>query len=446
MNKFLLVGNGAREHSVAEAVCRSQNVKLFAYMSAKNPGIAKLCKESGGEFEIGKIENGEEIVKWAKEKNIELAFPSPDAVIAAGVADVLENVGIEVCAPVKAAARVEWDKNYLRKLMKENDIEGRVEYKHFENAKEIDEYIEKLGEVAIKPVGLTGGKGVKVMGAQLENINEAKKYAKDVIVNSIGGGGGVIVEEKLVGEEFTLMAFCDGKNIAGMPMVQDHKKAYEGDKGENTGGMGSYSGSGKVLPFLQQKDYEEGIGIMKKIMDVMREKEGVRYKGVMYGQFMAGKEGLKVVEINARLGDPEAMNVLPILKTHLIEIFQKIAQGKLGEMEIQWEEKATVVKYLVPDGYPQDSVEASVIIIDEEKLKEAKAEMYYASVNEKEGKIYTGKSRSIAMLGKADTIEYAQKIAEDGCAAVSGPVWHRKDIGTQELVGKREEHMKQLRG
>jgi phosphoribosylamine--glycine ligase len=161
---------------------------------------------------------------------------------------------------------------------------------------------------------------------------------------------------------------------------------------------------------------------------------------------MAGKEGVQVIETNARFGDPEAMNVLALLKASLYDVFDKIADAKLSEIEIDWETSATVVKYLVPNGYPEKSVAAEEIYVDSDVLKDSGAQIYFASVEKKEGKIYSGKSRSVAVLGKADTISNAEKIAEVGCTALTGPLWHRGDIGTAELIEKRITHMKQLRG
>ena len=238
------------------------------------------------------------------------------------------------------------------------------------------------------------------------------------------------------------MAFCDGKTVVGMPMVQDHKRAYEKDEGPNTGGMGSYSDSMKVLPFLLQSDYDDAMSIMQKIENIMRE-QGKDYVGIMYGGFIATANGVYVIEINSRFGDPEAMNVLEVLETDLYSIFDAMSKCKLQD-DIKWEAKATVVKYLVPEGYPGASVDAAPIEIDESKL--GTAQLYYASVNEKEGVIYSGKSRSIAVCAKADTIYDAEKIASSACDAVSGKLWYRADIGTKPLIDVRFEHMKNLRG
>jgi len=232
----------------------------------------------------------------------------------------------------------------------------------------------------------------------------------------------------------------------GMPAVQDHKRAYEGDIGPNTGGMGSYSEKGYFLPFMTEKDYKEGLEIMKQTLSAVKEDTGIAYKGFLYGQFILTADGIRLIEFNARLGDPEAMNVLSILKTDFVDVLQGIVDGNLGEKEIEFENKATVCKYLVPEGYPDNPAKGSEIHVDEGGVKDSGALMYYASVDEKDGKLLTSGSRSIGLVGIADSITEAEKIAESATIFVRGPVIHRKDIGTERLIQKKLEHMRELRG
>ena len=261
-------------------------------------------------------------------------------------------------------------------------------------------------------------------------------YVKDVLRKDKQ----VLIEEKLNGEEFTLQAFSDGTRIAAMPPVQDHKRAFINDEGENTGGMGSYS-SGDALPFLLEHDIEEGKKIIQSTIHAM--KKIAPFKGVLYGQFMATKDGVKIIEFNARFGDPEAINVLALLESSLPQTLLSIADGQLDPPKFSQE--CTVVKYLVPDGYPSNPKTDAEVSINEGALEQSQAKLYYASVYEKEGKVLTTSSRAFAVLGKGDSLAQAEKIAEQGCSCITGSVWHRLDIGTQKLIEKRITHMQDIR-
>lgn len=426
--KVLIVGNGAREHVIAEAVAK--DAELYALMSKKNPAMAELSKK----YWICDIENPDEVRKTLEGEKFDIGFSSPDGTLAAGISDVLAGFCSGVASPGKNASRIEWDKAYARNLMKNHSIPGLPAFAVIESEDEAREFIKEIGEVAVKPVGLTGGKGVKIMGEHLKGDEETVAYIKTLIEKD----GSVVLEERLKGEEFTYQAFCDGKNVALMPPVQDHKRAFEGDEGPNTGGMGSYS-TGENLPFLEKKDLEEGGEIIRKTIEAM-EKEGNPFRGILYGQFMITSKGTKVIEFNARFGDPEAMNVVPLVKGSFTGILKQMSEGNLGNVE--FENKNTVVKYLVPEGYPGNSKKDAEVSVS----GGGDAKVYYASVYEKNGKIYTTGSRAFGILGIADTLEDAEKTAEEGCKNATGPMWYRKDIGTKELIEKRIKHMKELRG
>jgi len=444
MGSFLLIGNGAREHAIAESICRNDEVRLFAFISANNPGIAALVKKSGGSLAIGDIHSPPAVVAFAKKCSPALSFPSPDAVLAAGVTDALQSAGFACASPTKEAARLEWDKSYARELLKDFKVPGAPKFGIFDNEKEAASFIDSLGgNVAVKPSGLTGGKGVKVTGYQLKDGAEAKSYAKELLQVKHSGIPSIVIEEKLEGEEFSLQAFSDGKKIYGMPLVQDHKRAYEGDVGPNTGGMGSYSDANHLLPFLKKEHQSAALSIMQKTIEAFKKKTGKPFIGILYGGFMVTHEGVKLIEYNARFGDPEAMNVLSILESDLYGVFEQMASGKISSSPA-FEKKATVCKYLVPEGYPGKSITGQPLEIDYQKIANLKTNLFYAAVNEKEGVIYTQSSRSIGLVGIADTIEEAEKTAEGACYAVSGKIWHRSDIGTPALLQRRIDHMKKL--
>jgi len=301
-------------------------------------------------------------------------------------------------------------------------------------------------QVAIKPIGLTGGKGVRVAGDHFNGIDEALSYVKEVIDNKIGGAAKVLIEEKAVGEEFTLQAFSDGSNIVTLPAVQDHKRLLPGDRGPNTGGMGSYSCANGLLPFLSQSNYEDGVSILQNIVDALN-KEGCKYIGPIYGQFILTSEGAKIIEVNARFGDPENMNVLPLLKTDFIDLCNYMLDGTLSDKKIQFQEKSTVCKYVVPEGYGVKSMIGEKIEVGEEFVKDTGAKLFYASVNKKNDDIFTTSSRSLAVVGIADELSDAEEICEKALIHVKGDhIFIRHDIGTKDLIEKRVDHMNELRG
>jgi phosphoribosylamine--glycine ligase len=435
--KILLVGGGAREHAIAKAL-KKNDVKLFACMHNKNPGIAKLCED----FYLVKEIEIEKIVDYAKTKNIKLCVVGPEAPLEKGIVDELEKNGVSAVGPKKNAAMIETSKSFMRDLMKKYSIPGNVEYNVFDNVDDAKNFVEKTGDVVVKPVGLTGGKGVKIIGEQLKDKTDALNYIREIIENKIGGVPEVVIEEKIVGEEFTLQGFCDGKKIVPMPAVQDHKRAFENNQGPNTGGMGSYSQEDGLLPFLMKNEYENAVGIMQKIVEAMKN-EGREYKGTLYGQFMLSKDGPKVVECNARFGDPEAMNVLPLLKSNFVEICNRIVDGRLSNVSFM--KKATVCKYVVPKGYGIKPIVDRELMVDEKGVEKENAQLFYASVNEKNGKIYTTSSRSLGVLGVADSIESAEVIAEKGLQHISGEIYVRHDIGKKEYIEKKVKRMKTIR-
>lgn len=433
--KVLVVGTGAREHAIADAL--KDDVELYCYMSKVNPGISKIAEfAQGDEGEI------EKVAKFAVDNNIDIAFIGPEAPLGKGIVDELEKNGISCVGPSQSAARIETDKSFMRKLFEDYDIEGSLVYKVFDNYDDVSAFLDDFDrDVVVKPVGLTGGKGVKIVGDHLKDNQEAKEYSKEVIDNAMGGFTQVIIEERLIGEEFTIQAFCDGTHLVPMPAAQDHPHAFEGDVGAITGGMGSYSDKGGLLPFLSQDDYDEAVKIMEATLKAIA-KEAEPYKGILYGQFMLTADGPKLIEYNARFGDPEAMNVLPLLKTPLADVCQAIVDGNLDKVEFN--DKASVCKYIVPDGYPETSHAGETIEVDEKAIEDLGAKVFYAAVGLEDDEIHLSGSRALGIVASGDSIEEAEKIAEKACACIKGNVYHRSDVGTTDLVNKRVEHMKEI--
>ncbi|MBN2457835.1 phosphoribosylamine--glycine ligase [Candidatus Woesearchaeota archaeon] len=433
--RILLVGNAAREHALAEAIKRSKHeTKLYSYMKANNPGIAKFSEE----FKIGSYSDLEAIREFALKNSVEFAVVGPEEPLDKGVVDALEDSGIYAFGPKKNLAQIETSKGYTRELMKEYNIRGNPKFKVFTTMTGIEEFLATLDGFVIKPDGLTGGKGVMVQGEHLITVPEALEYCNSVLKTHPA----VVIEEKLEGEEFSLQCLTDGKTVIATPPVQDHKRAYDGDKGPNTGGMGSYSCENHLLPFLTEKDIREGLEITKDVARALYAETGELYKGVMYAGLITTRNGVKLIEYNARFGDPEAMNVLSLLKTDFVDICKAIIDGKLDKIKVEFSKKATVCKYAVPEGYPENPVKNKKVDINNIPKK---AKVYFASVDNKIDSLYMTGSRAIAVVGVADTLYEAEQIAEMSIKKIKGPVFYRSDIGTKQLISKRIRHMNRLR-
>lgn len=437
MTKVLLIGHGAREHAIADALVRG-GATLRAFMGARNPGITQLCN---GNVKVGPLDNFESMVEFAE--GCDFAVVGPEGPLVVGVSDAFQSAGMPCVGPTIQCAQLEGSKIFTRNLLDEYHIAGNLTYQSFTKFDEADvrTFIRQLGEenYVVKPEGLTGGKGVKVAGEHLGSLEEGLAYAQDIM----RGGAGMVIEERVDGEEFTLQTFVDGTHVLGTPLVQDHKRAYEDDQGPNTGGMGSYSMSDGLLPFVTQAEVEEAMQIMTQTVDAVNQETGETYKGFLYGQFMKTARGIKVIEFNARFGDPEAINVLAVMNSNFVEVCQQVLDGTLtGPLEFSPD--ATVVKYLVPAGYPASPVADQPITIDEEGLMSVPARLYFAAVDDREGTIYTSHSRAIAILGVGGTIELAENLAERGTEFVSGALYHRRDVGTPTLLQKRAKHVESL--
>lgn len=434
---ILLVGSGAREHAIVKALKRSTAVtQLFCVGSHHNPGIALHTEK----YCVGDVCDIDAIVRFAKDHQITLALIGPEAPLEKGLADHLWQHAIPTIGPKQSLARIETSKVFARDLMQKYAIPGSPRYQYFQNLSGVEAFLQQLGDngYVIKADGLMGGKGVKVAGDHLHSLAEAYAFCTTLIQQQHS----FIIEEKLIGEEFSLLCFCDGTHVVFMPAVQDHKRAFVGDQGPNTGGMGSYSDANHSLPFLSEIDIETAQQINAAVIQALTTECEEKYIGILYGSFIATAAGIRVIEFNARFGDPEALNVLAILESDFLTICQTMTTGHLSADAVRFAPLATVCKYAVPEGYPDHPLKNFSVDIDQALSPE---QLYLAAVHQEQNTLIATGSRTAAVVGVADTIFAAEKLAEAAIQMIRGPLLHRADIGTKALIEKRISHMQQLR-
>lgn len=435
--KILIIGSGAREHAILKALDRSAQPKtLYCFGTTVNPGIALLCAH----YAVGDVCDSEAILAKAKFWEIELAIIGPEAPLAEGLADLFWQMDIPTIGPKKELAQIETSKEFARDLMKKYQIAGLPHYQKFNSLDKVEDFLHELGpkNYVIKANGLMGGKGVKVAGEHLHSIAEAKLFCNEIL----GKKQTFIIEEKLIGQEFSFMCFADGKKLIPMPLVQDHKRAYTGDIGPNTGGMGSYSDANHSLPFLIEDEVEQALAINNAVFHALLEECNEPYIGILYGSFIATKKGIFVIEFNARFGDPEALNILPILESDFLDLCQAMISGNLTKAKVQFSNKATVCKYAVPEGYPDNPMKN--FVVDFSRVRD-QTNLFLASVHKSDHMLLAAGSRTAACVGIADDIYAAERIAEHQVSMINGPLFHREDIGTEQLIQHRIAQMTKLR-
>ena len=433
MINVLLVGSGAREVAIARKVKESLfESSLFCIASNTNPQIKKL---SFAYFEQS-LDDVFSMVAIAKKNSVDIAIIGPENPLELGLVDALEKEGVACVGPRKAVAKIETSKAFARNILDSCAPKKNPKRRVFSSLNGCEDFLKQLkGGYVIKYDGLMGGKGVKVSGEHLHSTDDALLYAESIV----DFGGSFLVEEKLLGEEFSLMSFCDGVCCVHMPAVQDHKRAFDGDVGPNTGGMGAYSFGNHSLPFLSEKNVLDAQKTNEKVALELEKQTGQKFRGVLYGGFMLTRSGVKVIEYNARFGDPEALNVLAILETDFIKICQSIICGTLAELEVSFSKKATVCKYVVPAGYPENPAKNFEVFCNTENKN-----LYLAAVQEKDGGVFATGSRTAAFVGTNKDIVVAESLAELGASKIGGNLFHRKDIGTSSLIKSRINHMKEV--
>ncbi|MDC9715189.1 MAG: phosphoribosylamine--glycine ligase [Gammaproteobacteria bacterium] len=437
-DNFLIVGSGGRE--CAFALRLFEDTVLHAFMSHENPTIIECVEKSGGSYIVGNVNDAQQVAKFASENNIDYAFVSADDPLANGVVDAMLDKNIKAVGGTKAATKIEWDKIYSIDMMQKVCPEFNPYYQAIEKEEELQSAIQEFKnrgiEVVVKPQGLTGGKGVKVMPEHLATYDDCIDYASELLEKCPDEK--VLLVEKLKGIEFTIMGITDGENLVVSPASYDYPFRFENDLGAGTGGMGCFTNKEKKLPFMNDKDLRDCRDIIQKIIDEMRN-EGLSFSGVLNGGFFKTKEGIKFMEFNGRFGDPEGLNILTVLKSSFAEVIRDMWHKTLSEKKVHFSKKSSVIKYLVAKEYPQESDEATIFTMDEKAINDMGVNIFFASsIKISDGNYQTlKKSRAIAFGAVADKIEDAGDLVNQAIENfVHADLEYRKDIGSKENLDK----------
>lgn len=409
---ILVIGSGGREHAIVEAISRSPKASKI-YAAPGNAGIAALA-----ECVAIKDTDIEALVEFAKANNVELTVVGPEAALAVGVVDRFREEGLAIFGPTKAAAEIEASKDFAKRLMKKYDV-PTADYATFTDFEEAMAYVRKgTLPTVLKYDGLAAGKGVVIA----QTMEEAEATLRDMLLDTKFGEGRVVIEEFLTGEEFSLMCFVAGNKICPMSVAQDHKRAYDNDEGPNTGGMGAYT----ELPFITEEDHAYTMtNIMQRVADAMVA-EGTPFTGVLYGGLMKTPQGIKVIEFNARFGDPETEVVLPRLKSDAVDLFMAVANNEQPVAE--WSEGATLGIVLASKGYP-GSYDKGFAIRGTERVE---SKIYHMGTARKDGELVTAGGRVMIVVATAPTLREAQaKACSDVQKIECDNLFHRTDIGAK---------------
>lgn len=415
MKRVLVVGGGGREHAIVYALSRSKQVEKI-YCAPGNAGIADLA-----ECVSIKDTDVEGLLAFAQSHNVDLTVVGPEAALAAGIVDTFRAAGIPIFGHTRAATQIESSKEFAKQIMTRYNV-PTAGYQSFSDYEEARAYIAKgTFPVVLKYDGLAAGKGVVIA----QDYDEAESTLRDMLVDEEFGKGRVLVEDYLTGPEFSFMCFVSGERVYPMPLAQDHKRAYDGDKGPNTGGMGAYT----PLPFITKDDEAFALEYVLQATATGMVKEGLPLSGVLYGGLMKTPQGIKVIEFNARFGDPETEVILPLLDTDAYDVFYAVATG--GELsEVRWHEKATVGVVLASKGYPAHYEKGFPIT----GVEDYNGPVFHMGTKRADRQLLTNGGRVMMCIATGKDIAEAQhkvyqKIEKIHC----DNLFYRKDIAYQAL-------------
>lgn len=441
VENVLINGHGGRESSLAWRLYQDEpKIKIHGLMGHQNPTIAEIVRLSGGQFEIGDPNNRQNVGEFAARNAVDLAIISSDIPLANGVVDELDERGIRSVGPNQAGARIEHDKVFSRQLIDTINPDLNPLYRTISSPAEIraglDIFRNNNIEVVVKPSGLTGGKGVKVMGPHFSTFEEAEEIAQSILAEH----DAVLLEEKIDTDhsvEFTVQAFTDGKEVTIPPVSIDYPYRFDGDTGPGTGGMGAFTETGKP-DYLTAKEMDTVATSIQAIIDEMS-RRNLHFSGILNAGFFATPNGLKIVECNARPGDPECMNMMMLLDKPSPRIFEKIAMGELSARDIRFKNAASVVVYLVNKEYAGvKPAKPTPFFVDRDIIERSDAQLFFASAQpgkKSDQYITTGSSRSVAVGAIGDTLlEARDKVYKAIAHGIQGPLDYRYDIGDPRYV------------
>jgi phosphoribosylamine--glycine ligase len=420
--KVLLVGSGGREHAIAWKLSKSKNISKL-YIAPGNPGTAAY----GNNIDIG-VNDIDKLIEFSKLHDIGLAVIGPEDPLAAGAVDAFEAAGIKAFGPTGAAAQLEADKAFAKNIMRANSI-PTAESRTFDNYEDAKAYIASRDEpVVVKAAGLAMGKGVFVCDEPSDGILAAEKIMCD---NAFGDAGKtIIVEDKLLGEEASILAMVDGKSIYVLETSQDHKPIGDGDTGLNTGGMGAYSPAPVITEALMEQIIRE---VLVPTVDGMN-RNGTPFRGILYAGIMVTQGGPRVLEFNVRFGDPETQPILMRLKSDLLDVMLAVCDGRLDEMTLKWDSRPAVCVVMSSGGYPEAYEKGKVITGLEKAAQLDDVFVFHAGTAEENGQIVTAGGRVLGVTAMGDTVEQAKQRAYEAVDLIDFEgAYCRRDIADKAI-------------
>ncbi len=431
--RTLIVGHGGRESALAYRM--AAHSELHAFVGHENPSIVGYAAASGGSHHVGDVCDPHAVAAFARAKEIDIAMVSADEPLAAGVVDALLAQGTRAVGPTAAGAEIEWNKAFARSLLAEVAPEAVPRLRVARDAAEVDDAIASFGgaPVVVKPQGLTGGKGVKVMGPHLADHAAARDYALELLARGKPGES-VLIEEKIVGAEFTIQAISDGRTVVHPPSTYDYPYRFDGDDGPGTGGMGSLSMATATLPFMTAAHYQHACSIIDRVIERLHQL-GRHFSGVMNSGFFATADGVKVIEFNARFGDPECMNIMSLFDGSWPHVMERICANGLTAADVPLRQEASVVLYLVSPDYALRPGPAYEFALERQRIEAGGCNVFFSSAVAVGENAYrtVGTSRAVALTATAPTLEQARARVAAGAATVPVLEW-RRDVGDERYL------------